>query len=241
MNRGISHTSGLKRFIKGIPLVGPTAGKLAHLPVICRVRRFAFRSASFWEAEYRKGHTSGPGSYGRLAEFKAEILNEFVRTKNICTVIEFGCGDGAQLALARYPEYVGVDVATGSIDRCSARFAHDSTKRFYLADALPKGLDAFDLALSLDVVYHLVEDSVFNAYMHRLFSVAQRYVVIYASNYDSLTHALHVRHRKFTTWVDKNAHDWQLEGTVANRFPYDPSRPDETSHADFYFFVRQTR
>jgi SAM-dependent methyltransferase len=176
-----------------------------------------------------------------LAEFKAEILNEFVRVRNIRTVIEFGCGDGAQLQLARYPQYVGVDVATVSIDRCSHLFAPDPTKRFYLAGAFPKDLGPFALALSLDVIYHLVEDSVFDAYMRRLFSAAQRYVVIYASNYDALTPALHVRHRKFTTWIAKNARDWEPEGMVANRFPYDANRPDETSHADFYFFARRPR
>jgi Methyltransferase domain len=242
MNAGTSQTFSLKKFIKGIPVVGPTAARLSQLPVFVRARRLAFPgSASFWENRYREGGTSGRGSYGHLAEFKAEILNEFVRTRNIRTVIEFGCGDGAQLQLARYPEYVGVDVATASIDRCSNLFAHNATKRFYLADALPKDLGPFDLALSLDVIYHLVEDSVFENYMRRLFSVAQRYIVIYSSNYDALMPAPHVRHRKFTAWIDKNARDWEADGSVANRFPYDANRPDETSYADFYFFIRRPR
>jgi SAM-dependent methyltransferase len=242
MNSGTSHPSSLKAFIKGIPLVGPTAARLSQLPVFMRVRRLAFPgSASFWESEYREGRTSGPGSYGRLAEFKAEILNGFVRTRNIRTIIELGCGDGAQLQLATYPEYVGVDVASLSIDRCSALFAHDSAKRFYLANALPKDLGTFDVALSLDVIYHLVEDSVFDEYMRRLFSLAQRYVVIYASNYDALTRAPHVRHRKFTEWIEKKRPDWRADGFVPNRFPFDPKRPEDTSHADFYFFIRQMR
>jgi cyclopropane fatty-acyl-phospholipid synthase-like methyltransferase len=242
MSSGAYPISSLKNFIKGIPLVGPTAGKLSRLPVFARARRLAFPgSTSFWEAVYREGGTSGPGSYGRLAEFKAEVLNEFVRMGNIRTVIEFGCGDGVQLQLAQYPEYVGVDVATASIERCTALFAHDATKRFYLADDLPEDLGVFDLVLSLDVIYHLVEDSVFEEYMRRLFTVAKSFIVIYASNYDALTHAVHVRHRKFTTWIAQNASDWQQEGFVTNRYPFDPERPDETSHADFYFFSRQPR
>lgn len=242
MNSRISHASSLKDFIKGIPVLGPAAARLSQHPVVARARRLAFPgSASFWETLYRNGETSGPGSYGCLAEFKAEILNEFVRTKSIRTVIEFGCGDGAQLQLATYPQYVGVDVAASSIARCSTLFPHDSTKRFYSADALPKDLGTFDLALSLDVVYHLVENSVFDAYMRRLFRFAQLYVVIYASNYDALTHAPHVRHRKFTAWIAKNARHWQQEGFVANRYPYDPKRPEETSHSDFYFFRRDAR
>lgn len=242
VNMGSSHTSALKTFIKRIPLVGPAASKLAQLPISARVRRLAFPgSASYWETVYRQGGTSGPGSYGRLAEFKAEILNDFVRSTNIRTVIEFGCGDGAQLELAAYPEYVGVDVATGSIDRCRLRFANDPTKHFYVADALPKSVGMFDLALSLDVIFHLVEDRVFDSYMRSLFSRSQGHVVIYASNYDALPQAPHVRHRKFTAWVAKNARDWQPAGFVPNRFPADPERPDDTSCADFHFFARQTR
>ena len=237
MNAG---TYRLKDLIKSVPLVGPAAAKLSHLPGFSYARRLAFPgSASFWERVYREGGTSGPGSYGRLAEFKAEILNEFVQTRNIRTVIEFGCGDGAQLQRAVYPEYVGVDVASGSIDRCSALFAQDASKRFYLANALPKDLGGFDLALSLDVIYHLVEDEVFDLYMRRLFGAAQQHVIIYSSNHDALAEGPHVRHRNFTAWIAENACDWQPEGFVANRFPGDPQRPGETSHADFYFFGRR--
>jgi SAM-dependent methyltransferase len=240
MNLSASRSSALKNFIKSIPLVGPTASRLSQLPVFAHVRRLAFPgSAAFWETVYREGGTSGPGSYGRLAEFKAEILNEFVRTRNIQTVIEFGCGDGNQLQLARYPEYVGVDVAAASIRRCSALFAQDSTKHFYRADALPKDLGMFDLALSLDVIYHLIEDSIFDDYMRRLFGVSQRHVIIYSSNYDALAEGPHVQHRKFTTWISENARDWQPEGFVANRFPYNAQRLHETSFSDFYFYGRR--
>ena len=74
----------LKSLIKSIPLIGPTARKFARLPVVARARSLAFPgSASYWELRYRNGGTSGAGSYGRLAEFKAEVLNEFVRVKGI--------------------------------------------------------------------------------------------------------------------------------------------------------------
>jgi hypothetical protein len=54
-------------------------------------------------------------------------------------------------------------------------------KRFYLADALPKDIGTFDLAMSLE-------------YMSRLFSHSRRYVVIYSSDHEARTHANHVRH-----------------------------------------------
>jgi hypothetical protein len=238
MNNGGTSISGLKSFLKSVPVVGPTAAKLSHLPIFAPVRRLGFSgSAAFWESTYRQGETSGPGSYGRLAEFKAEVLNDFVRNNSIQTIIEFGCGDGAQLQLASYPEYVGVDVARTSVKRCSSLFAGDASKRFYLAEALPKDIGLFDLALSLDVIYHLVENSVFDKYMRGLFSHSRRYVVIYSSNQDARTHATHVRHRKFTAWIEKNVFDWRMERVLPNRFPFDAKHPDETSHSDFYFFV----
>lgn len=240
MSEQTSPTSGLKSFIKNIPVIGPTAEKLASLPFIVHARSIVFPgSASFWESVYRKGGTSGPGSYGRLAEFKAEVLNEFVQTKKIQRVIEFGCGDGAQLRLAKYPEYVGVDVSPSAVERCSSLFTRDNKKRFFLSDALPKDLGTFDLSLSLDVIYHLLEDAVFEEYMRRLFRFSRRYVAIYASDYEARSRALHVRHRKFTTWIGKNARDWQSAGFVANRFPADPLQPEETSFADFHFFARK--
>lgn len=243
MNSEPTHRSSLKDFVKGIPFVGPAAGKIAHLPIFARVRNLSFQgSGSFWESVYQEGGTSGPGSYGRLAQFKAEILNDFVHSKGIQSVIEFGCGDGAQLQLAKYPRYVGVDVASGSIQRCSALYAQDPTKQFFLAGELPKNIGKFDLGLSLDVIYHLVENDVFDAYMRRLFDLSARYAVIYSSNRDGFTHAPHVRHRKFTNWIEKNAVEWRQDGFVPNRFPFDPKRPDEveeTSHADFYFFTRK--
>jgi Methyltransferase domain len=238
-NKRNGGSSNLKNWIKGIPLVGSTARKLVSLSVFAGARRRAFPgSGSFWENRYRTGGTSGSGSYGRLAQFKAEILNEFVRERRVSSIIEFGCGDGAQLELARYPSYVGVDVATVPIERCSRRYARDASKRFYLADALPSDLGSFDLALSLDVIFHLVEDSVFESYMRSLFAQAQRYVIVYSSNHDAPSESPHVRHRNFAAWISKNQPDWRGAGFVANRFPFDPLRPNDTSFADFYIFTR---
>ena len=122
-------------------------------------------SERFWEQRYSTGGTSGPGSYHHLAEFKAEILNKFVRENSISRVIEYGCGDGNQLKLAEYPSYLGFDISSTAVAICRQNFAKDATKSFksmndYAGETAP-------LTLSLDVIYHLVEDEVFTAYMRR--------------------------------------------------------------------------
>ncbi|MDR0569556.1 MAG: class I SAM-dependent methyltransferase [Spirochaetaceae bacterium] len=94
-------------------------------------------SKAYWERRYAEGGNSGAGSYNRLAAFKAEMLNAFVRDNNIQTVMEFGCGDGNQLSLARYPRYTGFDVSETAVKLCKNRFKGDATKTFYLLNATP--------------------------------------------------------------------------------------------------------
>jgi SAM-dependent methyltransferase len=229
-----------KALVAGTPLLGTAARSFVRIPVVEDLRRrFGFRgSSSYWEDRYRQGGTSGSGSFGRLADFKADILNGFVENMRIQSVIEFGCGDGAQLALARYPRYVGIDIAEGSISSCRSRFAGDKTKSFHLAGQIPPDSGHFDLVLSLDVIYHLVEDEVFDAYMRSLFALADRFVAIYSSNKAEPGDAPHVRHRVFTRWIEVNQPQWKQSEFIPNIYPHDPARPGDTSFADFYFFER---
>ncbi|WP_048031256.1 MULTISPECIES: hypothetical protein [Brevibacillus] len=48
-----------------------------------------------WEDNYASGGNSGLGSYGVLALFKAEVINEYIKEQQVKSVIEFGCGDGS--------------------------------------------------------------------------------------------------------------------------------------------------
>jgi hypothetical protein len=192
---------------------------LRPLPGVRRIsslrQRHSFTSsARYWERNYAQGGTSGEGSYGALGHAKAEFLNTFVREHGVQSVTEFGCGDGHQLSLAEYPRYIGLDVSRAAIGLCKNRFADDPTKSFFRYDGTCfvdyAGLFAADLALSLDVVFHLVEDSVFETYMRHLFAAGDRYVVVYATNMTMRGTAPHVRHRPFASWVEDNCPRWRL-------------------------------
>ena len=202
-----------------------------------RLKRFG-GSSEYWTRRYSKGGDSGPGSYGPFASFKAETINEFVSRKSIQSIIEFGCGDGNQLTLAKYHQYLGLDISEKAIGMCCERFQADATKRFQLLSEY-NGEKA-DATMSLDVIYHLVEDDVFSRYMNDLFAAASRFVIIYASNTEELSayNSLHVRHRRFSDWIDKNQPEWALAETVPNRYPYQGDHRTG-SFADFYFFERQ--
>lgn len=195
-------------------------------------------SENYWIQRYEYGGNSGPGSYNQLAEFKAEILNEFVKKHQISTVIEYGCGDGNQLKLANYPAYIGFDVSPKAIALCKELFKDDQSKVFKLMDEYEE--ESACLTLSLDVIYHLVEDDIYLAYMRRLFSSSKRFVIIYSSNSaENLNIVMpHIRHRQFTRWIEIHQPNWQLLQHIPNKFPF-KGNLNEGSHADFFIYERK--
>lgn len=198
-----------------------------------------FNSGAYWEERYLHGGNSGSGSYNKLAEFKAEIINEFIERNNIGKVLEWGCGDGNQLRLGRYPNYIGFDVSKKAIELCIGIFSGDDTKRFIWCGGKNfRNEESGELAMSLDVIFHLVEDNVYEEYMRRLFLSSERYVCIYSSNFEKQT-AAHVKNRRFTCWIEDNlSGQWELVKFVKNRYPYLEEKSDETSRSDFYFYKK---
>lgn len=222
----------LSKAIKRVPLIGTALVKMRRA-----LSRATFNgSADYWEGRYLKGGNSGPGSYGRLAHFKADTINAIVQEFDVQSVIELGCGDGAQLELVEYPRYHGFDVSAAAVKLCEARFRDRPGFSFSLMDDLPTY--RADLLLSLDVLYHLVEDAVFEGYLASLFNASDRLVLIYAADTDDVafnTH--HVKVRKFTDWVSQNRPDWRLTRHIPNKYPYRADCPD-TSFADFYLYEK---
>ena len=200
------------------------------------IKTLFFRgSAAYWERRYRRGRNSGGGSYGENASFKAKFLNNFVRETGVESVIELGVGDGSQLALANYKDYVGVDVSKTAIRMCKKQFFADGTRRFFDSEERKLWLirSGYDLSLSLDVIFHLIEDNVYEQYMRDLFDVSRKFVIIYSWD-DKTPRSLlsiypHVRKRKFTDWININASNWQLDFHQRND---DPEMPG------FYVFCR---
>lgn len=229
----------LKKTLADAPVVGPY---LQRIYARAKGRTFTSfkRSDQYWEDRYRVGGNSGSGSYGRLSEFKASVLNDFVRDNGIKSVVEFGSGDGAQLRLAKYPKYVGFDVSPTVIELCRKAFAHQPDYIFDLVGSERyNALAPVDLALSLDVIYHLVEDEVFDNYMRKLFAAADRYVIIYAYDAERVYSLKHERGRNFTKWIEHNAPNWELVRIVKNPYPYDPNDTNNTSQSDFFVYARR--
>lgn len=194
-------------------------------------------SEEYWIDRYKSGGNSGPGSYDDLARFKADLLNNFIQTENIQSIIEFGCGDGNQLSLSRYPSYIGFDISQEAIKLCTEKFLRDTSKTFKLMNDYEN--ETAELTISLDVIYHLLEDPIYYQYMQRLFNSSERFVIIYSSKTESQAkrQAPHIRHRDFSIWIRENQPQWELIKYIPNKYPQKVFG-QKGSFADFYIYKK---
>ncbi|MBF0385386.1 MAG: class I SAM-dependent methyltransferase [Candidatus Omnitrophica bacterium] len=229
----------MREFIKKIPVIRDIVYIIYRKLRLSRLIERSFPgSEKYWQNRYNSGGNSGSGSYGKLAEFKAEVINSFVIDHGVKSVIEFGCGDGNQLMLSKYPKYFGFDISDEAIRKCKKLFEEDSTKVFDIMANYSN--QTADLALSLDVIYHLVEDKVFENYMNVLFAASNKNVIIYSSDFedDKRCEGMHVRHRAFSKWVSSNLPEWELAKYFPNKYP-DKGKYQEGSFADFFIYKKK--
>lgn len=168
---------------------------------------------AYWDRRYREGRTSGAGSEGDEGAYKAEYLSRFLADHNVKTVVDWGCGDGQVLELVEFPsgtQYIGVDVSPTIVERMRAK---DLGPRclFHTVDSFANGTRThLELALSFDVLFHFPDDADYAAYLTWLFQSAERYVMIYATNYAGGQTARHVYRREFTPDIAERFPDWEL-------------------------------
>jgi SAM-dependent methyltransferase len=205
---------------------------------LTRLLRTGFNSKKYWESRYAAGGNSGDGSYGRLAAYKAAFINDFISKNNIRCALEMGCGDGHQLSIINYPQYIGLDVSETIIRQCIKKFSADQSKTFRVYNPLQTSFpdnSTVDLALSLDVIYHIVELKTYLKYLQDLFNASSSFVIIYSTDF-YLAETEHVLHRKFTDDVKKLFTDWQLIHHEPN--PY-PGNGEQESMAAFYVYKKR--
>jgi hypothetical protein len=146
---------------------------------------------------------------------KAREVNRIVADNGIQSVIEFGCGDGYQLGMFSIPQYIGLDISPTALRRCISEYGSDQSKTFLRYDQScwrdNLGVAHADLALSMDVILHLVEDDVFEQYMTNLFAAGDRFVLIYSTDAPgSSREPRFTRHRSFSDWVTAHEPGWRV-------------------------------
>lgn len=224
---------------------GKSLALVKHWSTLCwrlRASRANGISRAFWEARYQSGGTSGPGSYGRLAEFKISTINSVIQERQIASILDMGCGDGNQIAQLADVDYLGVDVSQDAVNHCRQAYKGAHNRCFLARDELSD--ETAEMTMSLDVVYHLVEDPIFEVYMTDLFDRSEKFVLIYSSDFDQLclspiARPVHVRHRAFSDWVSAHRPDWKLQSRIDNPYKKKSSGSSQNvSFADFYLYVK---
>jgi hypothetical protein len=192
-----------------------------------------FNYITYWQERYQQNGDSGAGSYGLLADYKAAVINRYLREQAIQSVIEFGVGDGHQLTLIDYPSYLGLDVASSSIERCCQRFAHDQRKSFllYRPSAFQNhGVLQADLVVCLDVLYHITDEADFRKTLADMVSCTARFLLLYTQLYPLGNQGLHIADRALVPYL-RLFPELRITGLIAPRYP-------ELSSASFIFLER---
>jgi trans-aconitate methyltransferase len=181
------------------------------------VKDIVYTPARYWDRRYREGRTSGAGSEGVEGYYKAEYVNDFIHENAVTSVIDWGCGDGQVLELLKvgpshspYVAYTGIDVSPTILERNRQRF-----REFVFATPDEANVSETqwraELALSMDVLFHLPDDHDYHSYLGHLFDSATRYVLIYSTNHAGGRTARHVLRREFTPDVAKYFTEWRLK------------------------------
>lgn len=183
--------------------------------------------ATYWERRYRDGRTSGAGSEGDAAVAKAAVIDQVITEHDIASVIDWGVGDGEVLrhVKAKVP-YLGLDVSAVAVERLTQKHGPRSrSRRFALAAA--GAHEVRDLALSLDVLFHLPAEADYQLYLAQVFGSAQRAVLIHANDHDGGRTARHVLWRRWTPDVAAMFPEWTCVLAAE-----DPTTPG------FYLYLR---
>lgn len=170
--------------------------------------------SKYWEDRYITGGNSGLGSYGEYAKHKADVINNYIKKLNIKTISDFGCGDGNQISLIYgYEKYVGFDVSKHIVSLCDEKFKNIENMSFInTINDLPES----DLCLSLDVIYHIIDENEYQEYLKQLFNKSKKYVLIFSSNHENDSIVNHIYHRVFTKWVNDNINNFKFIEEINN-------------------------
>jgi len=202
----------------------PNNGRLPSIDAtkVNKIDKGDFDYKLFWNNRYRAGGNSGLGSSGVLADFKADVINEFIRGNAVTGAIEFGCGDGNQISLIDYPDYIGLDISGAAVTMCRDRFDQDLNKKFIVctpSDYRGLNLKKADLVLCLDVLYHIIDEDDFIETLDAIFMHSDKYVILYTMLHEpSNKTAAHIKFRDIYSYLNKYP-QFEIYRTVEQKYP----------------------
>ncbi len=108
------------------------------------------------------GFGSGHGSLPRVTKGYRTFLSDFIKSNNVRSVVDYGCGDWQFSRLIHWDnvKYTGLDIVPAVIEQNRARFGDASTISFDVISPDEYKLPKADLLITKDVLQHLANESV---------------------------------------------------------------------------------
>jgi len=120
---------------------------------------------------------------------------------------------------------LGLDFSEYAIKQCRALFSEDPNKSFMLyipSRFFNTNFIIADLVVSLDVLYHIVDDRDYYKTLHDIFSSSRKFVILYTSieayRYEKFREGSHVRHRDTLSDL-QGFMDFKIEGILQQEYP----------------------
>lgn len=182
-----------------------------------------------WEDRYVNKGNSGFGSYQKdLYDYKLGFVRDVITQYNIKTVFDYGCGDGhvvSEIIAGRdVDSYIGIDLSPYIIEQNRKKY---KDKIYYTLEEYNfDQKETFDLVISLDVIYHIMEEAFYYETLSKLFELSKKYVLIYAVDKD-LLYSGHMHFRRFTNKIPNNYKLVKSEKT-----------PNEQMETTFYLYEK---
>ena len=163
---------------------------------------------------------SGPGSDPEVLRPYAALLSNFLRERNIRSVVDVGCGDWALARTLDWTgiDYTGVDIVPEVIEMLNVTYG-SSDVRFLCRDLVSDKLPCAELCVIKDVLQHLSNESV-RSFIEKL-----------PSNFKIALLTNDTSHRQQGSWRAL----WKTEGIEANsEIPNGGYRPLRLREAPFH-------
>jgi len=137
-----------------------------------------FNSDKYRDERYKEWGNSWEWSYWENAIYKANFINEFVKSHSIQSAVEIWCWDWANLWLYRIQWYTWYDVSKKAIEMCDEMYKDDTTKEFYVNNENTE-LHQAELSLWIDMIYHIFPRAKREKMIDKIIEAWNKYVIFY--------------------------------------------------------------
>jgi 2-polyprenyl-3-methyl-5-hydroxy-6-metoxy-1,4-benzoquinol methylase len=118
-------------------------------------------NTAHWGRNQEGQGSSGDGSTIANTQVYRDCLQEFLKSKQIKSVVDFGCGDWefSQLIDWNGIDYLGIDIVQSIIEKDQQKFSSPNIT-FFHANGLSIDLPEADLLICKDVLQHLSNEKI---------------------------------------------------------------------------------